>query len=177
MSKTLTQCLREYVEGCFTAIWIQTHEPQEAVTEIATLCREQEWQLARWDIDRGLQAGAGGDSGYSETENGADPLAAVKAVGGLANGQPVLTVLENFHRYLSSAEIVQAVVTQVHEGKQTRSITVILSPVVDLPAELEKLFVVMEHQLPTREQLEGIARDIATETGELPDDSKLSDGA
>ena len=82
-------------------------------------------------------------------------------------------MLENFHRYLGSAEIVQALVTQVYEGKQTRSITVILASIVELPAELEKLFVVIEHQLPSREQLEGIARDIVTKMGELPDDNEL----
>ena len=151
MNKTLAQSLREYVEGCFTAIWIQTHEPQEAITEMATLCREQQWQLARWDIDRGLQTGGGTDSTSSETANATDPLAAVKAAGGLANGQPALTVLENFHRYLGSAEIVQALVTQMHERKQTRSITVILSPDWSIcRPELEKLFVVIEHQLPTQ---------------------------
>ena len=34
---------------------------------------------------------------------------------------------------------------------------------------MEKLFVVVEHALPTRDQLEEIARGIATEQGELPD--------
>jgi hypothetical protein len=45
---------------------------------------------------------------------------------------------------------------------------VILSPIVQIPTELEKLFVVIEHDLPDRAQLEGIARGIGTEEGELP---------
>ncbi len=43
----------------------------------------------------------------------------------------------------------------------------ILSPVVAIPVELEKLMVVIEHERPTREQLWEIAQGIATEAGEL----------
>ena len=49
----------------------------------------------------------------------------------------------------------------------------VLSPVVQIPVELEKLLVVVEHDLPGREQLEQIARGIATEDGELPEGDKL----
>jgi hypothetical protein len=44
---------------------------------------------------------------------------------------------------------------------------------VQVPLELEKLFVVVEHDLPGREQLAEIARGIATEAGELPDGDGL----
>ena len=40
---------------------------------------------------------------------------------------------------------------------------------MQIPVELEKLFVVIEHELPGREQIEAIAQSIATEQGELPD--------
>ena len=39
---------------------------------------------------------------------------------------------------------------------------------MQVPVELEKQFVVLEHDLPGRDQLEAIARSIATEPGELP---------
>jgi hypothetical protein len=50
---------------------------------------------------------------------------------------------------------------------------VILSPVVHIPVEVEKLFVLVEHELPNREQLHEIARGIATEEGELPEGARL----
>ena len=80
-------------------------------------------------------------------------------------------------RFVQSAEIVQALAQQITTGKQNRSFVVVLSPVVSIPTELEKLFVVVEHDLPGREQLEQIARGIATEEGELPDgDGPVLDG-
>jgi hypothetical protein len=163
---TLSQTLREYVAGCFTGIWVETQEPQEAMAEISRLCRDQSWQLGNWNIDAGLCVGD------QFVEDGRDPLAAVKAATAIGEETSIL-VLENFHRFLASAEIVQALIGQLHAGKQTRSIIVVLSPVLELPSELEKLFVAVEHSLPTREQLKEIAEGIGTEDGELPDEMEL----
>ena len=84
-----------------------------------------------------------------------------------------MLVLTNFHRFLSSPEIVQALAQQITVGKANRTFVIVLSPLVQVPVELEKLFVVIEHDLPSREQLEEIARGIATEDGELPEGDKL----
>ena len=164
---TLSQSLRDYVAGCFTGVWIESREPQEAITEIAQLCREESWQLATWNIDQGLRVGS------ESAPEGNDPLAAVKAAGALGGQETSILVLENFHRFLTCVEIIQALVSQIHAGKQTRSIIIVLAPVLDLPPELEKLFVVIEHALPTREQLQEIAEGIGTEDGELPTGKEL----
>ena len=52
---SLTQRLAEYISACFTAIWIESHEHTDALREIAQMCRDQDWKLASWDVDRGLQ--------------------------------------------------------------------------------------------------------------------------
>ena len=44
---------------------------------------------------------------------------------------------------------------------------------MQIPAELEKLIVVVEHDLPSRDQLEEIARGIAVDDGEMPAGSDL----
>ena len=80
-----------------------------------------------------------------------------------------ILVLENFHRFLGSAEIIQALVSQLHAGKQSRSIIIVLAPVLELPPELEKMFVAIEHSLPDRDQLREIAAGVGTEDGELPE--------
>ena len=82
-------------------------------------------------------------------------------------------MLTNFHRFLESAEIVQTLVRQLTAGKQTRTFVVILSPVVQIPLELEKLFLVVEHELPTRDQLLELAHGVATGPEELPGGAEL----
>ena len=165
----LNQRLTEYVRACFTGLWIVSHEHQDVLAEIAQLCREQQWQLATWDIESGLNTAAPIESVGSH-----DPLSAIRAINALAmpDGTAIL-VLQNFHRFLQSAEVVQALAQQIVRGKQNRTIVVILSPVVEIPVELDKLFAVVEHELPRREQLEEIARGIAIDAGELPEGSEL----
>jgi hypothetical protein len=166
----LANRLSEYVRACFTGIWIESHEHQDALTEIAALCHDEQWQLATWDIEAGLAI-----PGQSESDaESSDPLAAIRAVNALATPEgTAILVLQNFHRFIQSAEVVQALSRQIVAGKQNRTIVVVLSPIVQIPIELEKMFVVIEHDLPGREQLEDIARGIATEDGELPEGSEL----
>jgi hypothetical protein len=172
---SLSERLAEYVRACFTGIWIESREHDDALVEIAGLCRQENWRLMTWDIAQGLsvqdQAGVMGQ----ETA-GADPLAAIRSLGALgATDGAALLVLSNFHRFLNSAEIIQALARQIAAGKQNRTFVIVLSPVIQLPSELEKLFVTIEHDLPCRAQLEQIARGVATEAGELPADEELSD--
>jgi hypothetical protein len=168
---TLSDRLREYVAACFCGLWIESHEHAEALAEIAVLCREEHWRLITWDIERGLQV-PGGD--VPADAGSGDPVAAIRAVNALASPEgSALLVLQNFHRFLQSAEIVQALAQQIVAGKQNRTFVLVLSPSVQIPVELERLFVVVTHELPDRGQLEEIARGVAVEPGELPQGEEL----
>jgi ATPases of the AAA+ class len=162
----LAESLREYIAAAFTGIWIESHEHGDALAEIAQLCRSESWKLATWDLEQGLQI-----TGLQQSAEagGNDPLAAIRSINALASDDSsALLVLTNFHRFLQSAEVVQALAKQLASGKQNRTFVVVLSPVVQIPLELEKLFIVIEHPLPGREQLEEIARGVATDDGEIP---------
>ena len=171
----MTLCTRlvEYISACFTGLWIQSAEHEDALAEIAQMCRDQKWRLAVFDIERGLQI-SGGANGQAADAGGSDPLAAIRSINALASADSsAVLVLVNFHRFLQSAEIVQALAQQIASGKQNRCFILVLSPVVQVPVELEKLMLVVEHDLPGRQQLEQIARGIATEEGELPEGDNL----
>src|SRR5882724_5740033 len=166
---TLAERLSEFVRAAFTGLWIQSFEHDDAITEIARLCRQQSWSLATWDIDRGL-AVAGRDDDSGSVVNAADPLAAFRSLGALANPDGTsLLVLRNFNRFLNNIEVVQALDSAIAAGKTSRTFVVVLSPVVQIPVELERHFVILEHDLPGRDQIERIARGVATEPGELPE--------
>jgi hypothetical protein len=79
------------------------------------------------------------------------------------SGQTTLLVLPNFHRFLNGPEIVQNLFEQLVAGKQSRTFIVVLSPVVAIPVELERAFVMIDHALPTQGQLGQIAQDVLTD--------------
>jgi hypothetical protein len=75
---------------------------------------------------------------------------------------------------LLNPEVMQATFSQLIPGKQQRIFVVVLSPLVALPIELEKLFVVIEHALPDREQLLHIAQELTSDSPEdLPQGEAL----
>ena len=168
----LSEQFAEYVRACFAGIWIESFEPDEALREIAELCDRESWNLATWDIERGLNAvGEGGGESSTATT---DPVAAIQAAGALACDEaPGVLVLQNFHRLIGSLEVIQPMSRQIALGKQNRTFLVVLAPVVKIPVELEKQFVVIQHELPDRGQLRKIAEEVATEDGELPSGESL----
>ena len=169
---TLSSELRDLTAACFTGVWIESHEHDDAIAEIAGMCREEGWQLATWDVASGLNLPGQGEG--TDSLSGSDPLAAISSINALATPDgSALLVLRNFHKFLGSAEVIQRLAQQIAMGKQNRTFVVVLSPVVQIPVELDKHFVVLEHELPSRDELEGIVQGIATEAGELPEDDEL----
>ncbi len=170
----LAERLAEFVRAAFTGLWVQSFEHDDAIAEIARLCRQQRWALATWDIDRGLSI-AGRSEDSASVVNATDPLAAIRSLGAMANPEGTsLLVLRNFNRFLNNIEVVQALDSAISAGKTGRTFVVVLSAVVNIPVELERQFVVIEHDLPGRDQLERIARGIATDPGELPEGDGLT---
>jgi hypothetical protein len=52
---SLAAPLLEYIAACFTGLWIESHEHDDALAEIAQLCHEESWRLAIWDANQGLR--------------------------------------------------------------------------------------------------------------------------
>ncbi|MEP3832962.1 AAA family ATPase [Rhodopirellula bahusiensis] len=144
---------------------MHSHEHEDAISELALLCGAEDWRLSTWDIDRGMSP---------SVPDAEDPLGAIHAFQNNEQEGTHVLVLRNFHRLLQSAEIVQAVHHAVVAGKTTRNLLVILSPVVDLPAELATLFVTVEHSRPNRRQLNEIARGVAVDEDERPADDQMA---
>ena len=170
----LTTRMNELIRACFTGIWLRSYEPNEAIADLAKMCREEDWRMMAWDVDQGLHSPMGTTVGEA-----VDPLAAVRSLAsqnnaGSENSGTTILVLKNFHRFLGSAEIIQAVSRAVLDGKVQRTFLVILAPVIQLPPELERLFIVVEHDQPNREELHELLKLIATEAGELPSEQALN---
>ena len=164
----LSNRLHELISACFSGLWITTAEPTEATRELTSLCRAEGWRLGTWDCDRGMTFPLEPIQmpGVTDTQ---DPLAIIRALPQIANGSgTTLSVFENLHRFLGATEIVQALARQLQAGKNNRCFVVVLAPAVQIPPELDKLFTVIDHELPGHAQLEEIARGIATQDGELP---------
>ncbi len=145
---TLTSRLHELISACFTGIWVQTHESHKAAREIADLCRAENWRLGIWNCDSGIQFPVEEIAipGVAETQN---PLAGIRAMPQVSQGFGTMVLLfENLHRFMGSVELIRAVARQAIAGKHNRAFIVVLAPVTQIPPELDKLFVCVDHELP-----------------------------
>ena len=171
---TLAERLSEYVRACFSGIWVQSFEHDDAIAEIARLCRQQGWSLATWDVDRGL-AVAGPDDGASTAAPPPTRWPRSRRSAALATPEgTAILVLRNFHRFLGSVEIVAGARHGHHRrqaGPQVRRRPV---PGRADPPELEQLSWSSSTTCPAATSSEQIARSIATEPGELPEGEELS---
>lgn len=164
---SLIQQLTDYINAAFTGLWVRTSEPDEAEGELIDHARDTGWRVITWDIARGLQVPCNAGAVVPEA---ADPVSVLRSLPALSSSdQPTmnpeerttLLVLPNFHRFLHSPEVIQNLFTVLLLGKHLRTFIVVLSPGTQIPVELEKQFVILEHSLPTREQLAAIARETA----------------
>ena len=151
--------LAELIAAAFPGVLVTSDEPDEVLRDLARLCGERNWNLATWAADGG--------------ENGpADPLAAVRALPGSGDGEtPSVLAMVHAHRYFQSAELLSAVRTTLAAGKTRRTHLVLVQPTGELPPELRRDFAIVDHPLPSREDLDAVARGVATEPGELPDET------
>ena len=155
---TLKERFAELVRAAFPGVLVATPEPEEVLRDVAGACGDNSWNVATWRAD-------GGEDGP------ADPLAAVKALPQSGDGEtPSLLVMLHPHRFFQSAELLAAIRSTLAAGKTRRTCLVLVMPTAELPAELKRDFAVLEHPLPSREELDAVARGVATEPGELPEE-------
>jgi len=168
----LTEKLSDYVRAAFTGLWVQSDEVDEAEREIVEHARRQHWNLAIWDCATGLRIPG---RNASASDSAPDPLAALKTLPAMSQRDgTALLILHNFHRFMNNHEVVQTMFSQLIAGKKQGTFILVVAPVVQIPVELEKLFVVIDHALPDRSQLARIARDLTQQNpDEMPKGENL----
>ena len=171
---TLTENLRDHINACFTGLWVHSQEVDEAEREICEAASKNKWNMAVWNVASGLRV-----PGHptASDDGGEDPLSALRALPAMANPNgTALLVLHNFHLFLNNPVVVQTAFNQLIAGKQQRTFIVVLSPVVKIPIELEKVFTVIEHPLPDKQQLAKIAHEIDDQTEHSPNTIEAAAG-
>ena len=114
----LSTRLHELISACFTAVWVQTHEPHEAAREITDMCRAENWRLGIWNCDSGVQFPIEQIAIPGVTETQA-PLAVIRALPLVSQGSGTTVLLfENLPLFLGSVELIQAVARGIQQAER-----------------------------------------------------------
>ena len=149
--------ITNYMKAGYPAIYIDTTETDRAIKSI----HADGYQSFSWDCLRGIVS--------SETnriiEDVIDPLGALSWLSGK---QETILIAQNFHHFLGSIEIIQAIANNIHIYKGQGSCLAIAGPHLTLPPEIEKYFTVLDFALPSTKDLVDIMQDLGDAVGVAP---------
>lgn len=157
--------LENYIRAGYPAIAITTPEESRALAECRRVARDLRMSLATWSMTQGLQVDESPQKAPIQ-----DPVSALQAAGKLPDN--TLYVLLDFHPFLRSPDVWRTAKDMFASQKQRGIVYVFVSVTFELPRELEREIVVINLPLPTREELEGLLRQVAEAAGvEVPEDT------
>jgi hypothetical protein len=146
--------LTRLVSAGFGGIWVRSYEHLDVQRAAAAVCKEYNWELMLWDKDKGLQIVGDEAIPDAKTCGKAVTVAQAKMRENESNKDwRGLLLLRNLHAGLDDITVLQKVQNAIEEGA-SQGLHVIAMSVEGkkIPAELEKLFYVVDHGFPDREE-------------------------
>jgi hypothetical protein len=145
-----------HVRARYPLLYLSTWEEQRLDDVLAKLAESHGKSLVTWSITQGLRRRDPHAGGVSDGPK--DPTEALRAVGQLTD--PSLVVFKDFHPYLNDPTVVRALRELAQQLKSSYTTLILVSPVVNIPTELEKDVCVLDVPLPSTYDLGVLLRDI-----------------
>lgn len=138
---------------------------QQVVTDIA---RKRQKKLFEWSYSTGIvPAGTSIQSQKNRTSATKEPLAALDHV--IEQVEPAIFLFKDLHPFLTKGDY--AVTRKLKEIalhlKNSFKTIILVAPMMEIPAELEKEITVLNHPLPTRDDLSTLLDQIIADVRQL----------
>jgi len=165
---TIHHEIETLIRARYPLLYVVTSEEtrvQELLLDIAAKRQKKLWE---WSCTTGLVP-AGTNIQSSKTRNPAtrEPLAALDEV--IAHVEPAIYLFKDFHPFLGKSH--HAVTRRLKEIalhlKSSFKTLVLVSPVLEIPVELEKEITVLNFPLPTREELSTLLHQILADVAQF----------
>ena len=145
------------IRARYPLVYLVSWEEQRLDGILQDLAARHGKVLFAWSVTRGLRR-IGGARAMPPLDPGKSPVEMLATIGKL--GEPALVVLKDFHPYLSEAPVVRALRELAQDLKSTYTTVILLSPVLQIPVELEKDVSVLDVPLPTFRDLYQLLKEI-----------------
>ena len=145
------------IRARYPLIYMVSWEEQRLDAILDELAKRHGKGLLSWSVTRGLRRLGGSRTGGAEGAR--EPMEALAAIEKLAD--PSLVVLKDFHPYLNDPTVIRGLRELSQSLKTTYTTVILLSPVLQIPVELEKELTVLDVPLPTHDELYALLKEIA----------------
>lgn len=139
------------VQARYPLIYLLTPEEERAEQAIAKIARAktQHQRLFVWTVTQGMVEY--GQPRQQTQHNTISPQAAIQWA--IQQREPAIFIFKDLHDFISSAEVKRWLRDAIAAFKGTEKIVVLMSPVQEVPIELEKEVVVLDFPLPDMQAL------------------------
>src|SRR5438477_2418958 len=145
------------IRARYPLIYLVSWEEQRLDAILQDVAQNHGKSLLSWSVTRGLRR-IGGARTLTISEQSRDPVEALTAIGKLT--EPSLVVLKDFHPFLDQPAVVRAMRELAQDLKSTFTTVILLSPVLQIPVELEKEVSVLDVPMPTFRDLLQLLKEI-----------------
>ncbi|MFY9268997.1 MAG: AAA family ATPase [Candidatus Manganitrophaceae bacterium] len=149
---------KSYLRAGYPALYVRTVEPDRAFETLSKEVLIVSGKPVCWDVLSGIRE----INGQQMVAN-PDPLSALKWL--TETFENTILFLWNFHKFLNSIEVIQAICNGMNEWKSRGKTLIVLAPQIQIPVELDRVFTVVEFNLPDREILRSILSDVVESSG------------
>ena len=161
--------LEVLIRARYPLIYVVTWEEQRVLSDVANIASKLNKSVFEWSINNGLSpAGTDLQSQKRRDTSTEDPLVALGNV--MEHLEPALYVFKDFHPFLKCQNT--AVIRKMREVsislKNTYKTIVIVSPILEIPSELEKDVTIVDFDLPGEKDFEALVGRIIDEVKDNP---------
>ena len=160
--------LETLIRARYPILYVISSEELRVQEVIVAIAKKRQKKVFEWSCSTGIvPAGTSIQSHQNRNAATKDPLLALDQV--IEQVEPALFVFKDFHPFLTKNNF--AIVRKLKEIalhlKNSFKTILIISPVMEIPLELEKEITVLNYPLPTREELSGLLDKIIAEVSQL----------
>lgn len=202
MPQELHEEVAELIVAGFSGIWVQTYDVYEAAAEVTNLVLEQatdsesNWPLCCWDCSEGFHTwdpkvrkfvpprvktkdpASGQDvwvgKAIRELPDAIEMFVELAAERGANPELPAVFIIKNPHLTSpqSTSRTVQMLENEAVQGRAERRHVICVSTRGDIPKEIEKQYMLVDHPLPGRDKLMEVLTAIELEEDQVPKPSE-----
>ncbi|MCC6445250.1 MAG: AAA family ATPase [Armatimonadetes bacterium] len=158
MASPVDQELETLIRARYPIIYIVSWEEKRVEDTLREIAQNRSKKVFVWTITQGML----GASNVAVNQATRDPISALDFV--LMSTEPAIFILKDYHTFLNDSVVVRRLRDLTTALKTTYKTLIILSPILKLPAELEKDITVIDYYLPTIEELgellDGVVRSV-----------------
>ena len=146
------------IRARYPILYLVSWEEDRAMYLLMKIARTQKKNLAVWTATDGMRAIEVASGLREPADKGRKPLEALNTI--LQDAQPCIYVLKDFHPYLKDSVVIRQLRDLCHALRRSYKTVVFLSPLLELPFELQKSVTVVDLPVPGRQVMDGLLEDL-----------------